>query len=225
VELSRSSTAEELASVLADLILSGRLVPDEPMREAALAEQYAVSRRTVREALTVLEQKGLVRHHRHRGARVTRLDAADIHDLYNVRRTLEQAAARAAARAGDERRRALTEALQRLSEATTLGRSEDIVACDLAFHRAVVGLLASPRIDAFFATIATEMRYALSILESSYRESKRRPKAALAEHRAIHDALLAADVRLAVRLIGEHVDVNETLLVAAVSADPGPAAR
>lgn len=214
--LSRSSTAEELSGLLRDQILDGRLAPDEPMREIALAERYEVSRRTVRDALNLLEHDGLVRHSRHKGTRVTHLDEDDIRDLYQVRRTLELAAADGVRGAAPDRLAALTAAYDALAEATQSGDAGAIVARDLEFHRAVVGLLTSPRIDAFFAAIAVEMRYALSILEASYQESKRRPKAALAEHRAIYDALLAGDSARAAQLIGEHVDVNEALLTKAV---------
>jgi DNA-binding GntR family transcriptional regulator len=217
--LHRGSTAEELAVVLREMIMSGDLVPDEPMREAALSERFEVSRRTVRDALGVLEHEGLVRHHRHKGTRVVAFDAADIGDLYAVRRTLETAAAQVCAAAPPTRRTHLSAAFERLADATTLGHAHDIVRYDLEFHRAVVGLLDSPRIDEFFAAIATEMRYALSLLEASYQESRRRPKAALDEHRAIHDALLAGDADRAIALIREHVDVNEALLVRAVGAE------
>jgi DNA-binding GntR family transcriptional regulator len=216
--LHRGSTGEELAALLREMIMSSRLEPDEPMREAALSERFEVSRRTVRDALGILEHEGLVRHHRHKGSRVTRLDVADIRDLYRVRRTLELAAAAACDQAGEWRWAELRAAFTRLSDATTVGRAEDIVRRDLEFHGAVVGLLDSARIDGFFAAIATEMRYALSILEASYQESRRRPRAALDEHRAIYRALLDGDRATAVELISEHIDVNEQLLARAIEA-------
>lgn len=203
--------------MLQNLIFRGELLPDEPMREATLSDQFEVSRRTVREALSILEHAGLVRHHRHKGTRVTRLNADDIRDLYRVRRTLELAAAEAAPQAPQARRDALTEAFRLLADATAVGRADQIVAQDLEFHRGVVGLLDSPRIDRFFTTIAVEMRFALTVLEASYQESKRRPKAALAEHREIHEALQAGDTATARTLISEHVDVNEQLLLKSIA--------
>lgn len=203
--------------MLQNMIFRGDLSPDEPMREAVLSERFEVSRRTVREALSILEHAGLVRHYRHKGSRVARLSAEDIRDLYRVRRTLELAAADAAPHAPDARRDALEEAYRQLSDATTVGRADQIVAQDLEFHRAVVGLLDSARIDEFFATIAVEMRFALTVLEASYQESKRRPKAALAEHREIYESLYGGDVATARALIDEHVDVNERLLLRSIS--------
>jgi DNA-binding GntR family transcriptional regulator len=47
---------EELKSAIVDL----RLAPGDPLREATLAEQLGVSKTPIREALTRLEQEGLV---------------------------------------------------------------------------------------------------------------------------------------------------------------------
>lgn len=214
--LSRSTTAEEVAAVLRELIMVGELAPDTPMREATLSERFEVSRRTVRDALGVLEHEGLVRHHRHKGSRVTQFDADDSRDLYRVRRTMELAAAQASELAPQAAREALTLAFERLAESTKAGRAQEIVSRDLEFHQAVVGLLGSPRLDRFFALIAVEMRYALSLLEASYQESKRRPRAALSEHRAIYEALMHNDHDTAVALIRDHTATNENLLVRAV---------
>jgi len=222
--LSRSSTSDELAGLLREMIITGRLQPDAPMREAALSGQFEVSRRTVRDALSVLEHEGLVRHHRHKGSRVTQFEPDDIRDLYRVRRTMELAAAQAANQSSEARRQQLTVAFERLTQATKVGQADDIVQRDLEFHQAIVGLLGSDRVDRFFATIAVEMRYALSILEASYQESKRRPAAALAEHRAMYDALMRKDRRTAARLITEHTDVNEELLLNTVGANAHPPA-
>jgi len=47
---------EELKSAIVDL----RLAPGDPLREATLADQLGVSKTPIREALTRLEQEGLV---------------------------------------------------------------------------------------------------------------------------------------------------------------------
>lgn len=214
--LQRSTTAEEVAGVLRELIMGGEIAADAALGEAALSERFEVSRRTVRDALGLLEHEGLVRHHRHKGSRVTRLEADDIRDLYRVRRTMELAAAQSVERSSAEGQAALTTAFERLSDATRARSAPDIVSRDLEFHQAVVGLLGSPRFDSFFAAIAVEMRYALSILESSVQESTRRPRAALAEHRAIYEALIRGDREKACALVLEHTMVNEELLLHAL---------
>jgi len=219
--LRRGTTAEELASVLREMIMTGALAPEEQLREEHLSVQFDVSRRTVRDALGILAHERIVRHYRHRGSRVVRFSEDDIHDLYGIRRTLESAAARAVRRAPADRLDDLKRAFDELSHATSTGVAADIVRRDLEFHRAVVALLDSPRFDEFFSTIAVEMRFALAILETAYAESEQRPDEALEEHREIYAALAARDVRLAKRLVEEHADANEELLVKAL-AQLGP---
>lgn len=216
VSLARGTTAEEVAGVLREMIMSGRLAPDTPMRETSLSAEFEVSRRTLRDALGVLEHEGLVRHHRHKGSRVTQFEADDIRDLYRARRAMEVAAARAVRQAPQSAKDALRKAIDRLGEAIQAGSAPEVVARDLEFHQAVVGLLRSDRLDRFFGTIAVEMRYALSILEATYHETSQRPEAAFAEHREIYEALIQSDEALAIELIEKHIDDNEDLLLRVV---------
>src|SRR5215470_17870915 len=58
---------EELKSAIVDL----RLSPGDPLREATLAEQLGVSKTPIREALTRLEQEGLVETTSFKGAVVS----------------------------------------------------------------------------------------------------------------------------------------------------------
>ncbi|MBS1887616.1 MAG: GntR family transcriptional regulator [Actinobacteria bacterium] len=217
--LTRSTTGEEVADALREQIMDGTLAPGTPLREVGLAEEFDVSRRTVQDALAVLAGERLVRHERHRGARVAQLTRADVEDLYTIRLGLELMAARRAREASPAAREGLEHAYEELQIATSVGRADDIVARDLDFHRAVVGLLESPRIDVFFGTIASELRYALSILESFVQEASKRPKDALREHAEIRDALLAGDEKLAARLITEHVDTYRERLVSGVEEE------
>jgi len=214
--LSRGTTAEEVASVLREMIMDGSLTPGEQLREEGLSEQFDVSRRTIKDALGVLARERIVRHYRHKGARVVLFSEDDIRDLYRVRRTLEGSAARRAKELTDADLQDLADAFGALTAATRSGSSGEIVRCDLAFHQAVVGLNGSPRVNEFFAGIAVEMRYALSILEATYQESSRRPSAALAEHGQILTAFRKRDATKAARLLEQHADANEELLVTAI---------
>lgn len=79
--------------------MSGELVPGEQLVELALAEWCQVSRTPIREALTRLEQDGLVRR-TDRGLIVRESSPEEILDLYDTRIVLES---RAAAVAADRR--------------------------------------------------------------------------------------------------------------------------
>jgi DNA-binding GntR family transcriptional regulator len=216
--LNRGTTAEEVAALLRETIMDGRLKPGEQLREEGLSAQFDVSRRTIRDALGILARERIVRHYRHKGSRVVLFTEEDIRDLYRVRKTLEGSAAAQAATLTDAQLQRLTEAFDQLAEATDSASARAIVQRDLEFHQAVVGLIGSARVDDFFAGVAVEMRYALSILETTYRESTHRAAEALDEHRAIYKAFLRRDAAEAGRLVLEHAESNERLLVDVVAS-------
>jgi DNA-binding transcriptional MocR family regulator len=59
--IQRQRTTEQAADVVRQASLSGRLPPGTPLREAALAAEFGVSRSALREAARTLESEGLVR--------------------------------------------------------------------------------------------------------------------------------------------------------------------
>ena len=81
--------ADEVADVLRVAILDGRLAPEQQIVEAQVAEMMQVSRGPVREALTRLEQEGLVYKLRNRGTFVARLSREDVEEVYSLRQALE----------------------------------------------------------------------------------------------------------------------------------------
>ncbi|RZU30996.1 GntR family transcriptional regulator [Blastococcus saxobsidens] len=77
-------------------IMTGELAPGQPLIETALAEWCEVSRTPIREALTRLEQDGLVVRG-DRGLMVRERSPEEILDLYETRIVLEAMASRVAA--------------------------------------------------------------------------------------------------------------------------------
>lgn len=79
-----------------DAILDGTFEPGAPLVESSISEWCGVSRTPVREALTRLEQDGLVER-RERGLVVRTRSPEEILDIYETRTVLEAVAARTAA--------------------------------------------------------------------------------------------------------------------------------
>ena len=87
----------QIADRLSASIVEARFEPGERLLETELAQSYAVSRATIREALRHLEQRGLVKILPQRGARVTLLSEKELDDLFEVRASLLATGARLAA--------------------------------------------------------------------------------------------------------------------------------
>lgn len=93
----RGMLRDQVAEQLQELIVTGVLAPGERLLETDLAEQLGVSRNPVREALTLIAQRGWVDLRPHHGAVVHAPTPKEVADFFHLRRVLEAEAARLAA--------------------------------------------------------------------------------------------------------------------------------
>jgi len=208
LDLQRESSGEQLARALRERILRGAISPGTPLREPQIVTSAGVSRSTAREALRLLAFEGLVEQSLHRGATVRRLSTADIADIYRVRRHVETAAAQVAGAITADQRRELTGALEELERAAAAREWVPLVEADLAFHRTLVALLGSERLDRLQRGLELELRLAFSITAFVEREFDD-PDPIVADHRLILEHLLAGDAaRFRARLL-DHLDRHE----------------
>lgn len=90
----RTSLTRLVAESVEKLILSGELAPGAKLNEAALAERLGVSRGPLREAFRMLEESGLIRQQKNRGAFVREIALDEAADIYDVRAGLDATAGR-----------------------------------------------------------------------------------------------------------------------------------
>jgi DNA-binding GntR family transcriptional regulator len=79
------TVSEQIAARVGDRILAGQMAPGERIGEQELADEFAVSRGPIRDALRVLEREGLVTILARRGAIVTELRAQELRELLEIR--------------------------------------------------------------------------------------------------------------------------------------------
>jgi DNA-binding GntR family transcriptional regulator len=203
-----SSASDQVVTRLRRQILEGRIAPNAPLREVALAESFGVSRNTIRAAIHTLAHEGLARHERNRGAVVVRLIDEDAHDLYAARRVLEVTAAEKLPVVLERHIDDVGAAYDRLARAVGSGHWTDVVMADIGFHGSIVGLHGSPRLMRMFAGIESELAYFLSLIRLRELEEER-PEHILAEHRALYEAIRAREVRAARAAIAAHLAYYE----------------
>jgi DNA-binding GntR family transcriptional regulator len=108
---------EQIAEQLARDIVSQDIAPGQRLKELELSSRFDASRAPIREALRLLELRGLVQIESRRGVTVTQLSAAEVDDLYEIRASLLALAARRVALRRDDNFLALAKAhLQRLKQ-------------------------------------------------------------------------------------------------------------
>jgi DNA-binding GntR family transcriptional regulator len=214
----RQTAAQQVADGLASRILSGAFGPGDRLRESAVAAELGVARNTVREAVRILELSGLVRHEVNRGAVVISPTPEKVEALYAARERLETAAA--ARPASAEHLARLRSAYHRLELAASTHEPAPIVEVDLDFHSAIVAMLDSSRLDAFYAELMVELRFYLVVLSVEDREFER-PEDLLVEHKDILTAIESGDRDAAVEAVRSHIVCNAARVAQIVAARAG----
>jgi GntR family transcriptional repressor for pyruvate dehydrogenase complex len=167
---------EQIVSQIEQRIEKGDLkVGDQLPSERELAEQFAVSRTAVREAVKALREKGLVEILAGRGTFITNGTADKIRtslgflmkigttkgaaNLVEVREILEpEIAAMAAVRITDEYIVAMQDAVNIMEVATASNNSEAFVEADLDFHLALAEATQNPIIPALMDSVIDLLR-------------------------------------------------------------------
>jgi DNA-binding GntR family transcriptional regulator len=88
------TTSQHALEGLRRAIVYGQLRPGNRIREEEIAQTLGVSLAPIREALAVLEEEGQVTYLRRRGYFVTELRVADLEEIYQLCKLLEDRAAR-----------------------------------------------------------------------------------------------------------------------------------
>lgn len=187
-ELNVQTLSHQLVDIVRRRILTGRTPADQPIRQDALAAELGVSKIPLREALTRLEQEGLVRSHANRGYFVRALDPREAEEVYSLRLKLEpEAAARAAERASDEDRAAARVALAAF-DAHPIGK-DALAQLNRDFHLALVRPSELPlTVQLLERLFVLSDRYVRKHLEPQGRDER-----AISEHSELLDLWLARD--------------------------------
>ncbi len=203
--------SERLATQIGTTLQTGDSLPSE--RE--LAERYGVGRSSVREALRMLESRGLIESHGNGAFVVARwhnpfdrplaqiLAGEDIdrRQLFEVRRMLEaEAAALASARRTAKHLELMDDTTKAMEAA--LGSAEAYGAADLRYHLVVAEATGNPLILHLMQAI----RERLLEMFGTVFHFPGGPQRSIAQHREITAAIAAADPERARELMSAHID-------------------
>ncbi|MEV7197579.1 GntR family transcriptional regulator [Streptomyces sp. NPDC093510] len=198
--LGRASISERVADVLRTRIGEGQFKPGTKLSEDEICTALGVSRNTLREAFRLLTHERLLVHELNRGVFVSRPSADDVADIYRVRLLVECAVVRSLGEppyALD----GLADAVAAGERATADSDWDALGTANFHFHRELVALAGSPRIDEAMRTVLAELRLAFHALED--------PRALhspyLDRNRALLDALRKGDTAHAEDLLERYL--------------------
>ncbi|CAM4009179.1 GntR family transcriptional regulator [Bordetella muralis] len=158
------SLTDKVTEQIRSRLINGEFVPGQRLSEAALTQVLDVSRNTLREAFRILTKEGLLTHLPNCGVSVAVPTMASIIDIYRVRRIIEcQALAQAYPRhpARQRIRQAVEEALRCRAQQDWQG----VGTANMAFHKAIVELADSERLNDMFSHLLVELRLVFGLLQ------------------------------------------------------------
>ena len=116
IDASERTLADEAYRRITAAMLSGELAPGTRLVMDTLAEELAISRTPVRDALRRLEREGLLESAGRRGFVVRQIDADEIRQTYQAREAVEGYAARLAAGRGSLAAAEVTAAIEQAAD-------------------------------------------------------------------------------------------------------------
>jgi DNA-binding GntR family transcriptional regulator len=203
-----ASAADIVYDALRKAIIKGDLAEGENLRQDQIAQMFNTSRIPVREALSRLEQHGLITTERYKGAVVAGLSIEEIDEIFEFRALVEAEVMRLAVPNLDQERLAAARRYrEEFVQETDSARWGEI---NRSFHYT---LYAASRRPYYLQIVGTSLdridrylRAQLSLTNGVMRADR--------EHLAILEACLNGDAALASRLTRDHVlDAGRSLAV------------
>lgn len=202
-----ASAATIVFDALRKAIIEGELKAGEPLRQDEIARLFNVSRIPVREAISRLEEHGLVRTQRYKGAVVSGLSVDEVREIQDFRALIEPEIIRRAvprmSRDDLDRAEAACQAFATATDPMSWGdlnrefHAALYRASGLAYHLEVTGN-AMDRVDRY-------LRMQLLLSDGNARANS--------EHQAILEACKAGDADRAAELTRAHINgVRDSLL-------------
>ncbi len=192
----------EIYDTLKEKIISGFYQPSESLTELELANQFGVSRNTVKKALFMLERENLVSIERNKSAKVRSYSMAEVLEFLELRENLEGFIIRKAVNSITEEQ--LEKLSELLSQMKTHMVNRDLLAysqCNQNFHAVIYSACVNRTAVEMTLQLKNQMRkYNTKTILIPGRDVQ-----SFAEHTQIYEAIKARDGELAEKLMQHHI--------------------
>ena len=196
------TAVDAVADTLREQVMTEEIPPGVQVTESLVASRFGIARPTARAAIDRLVQEGLFRRSAHASARVPRLTAADINDLYFARGCIDREVVRALAdrkTVPPQAHAALVDLLAATSQSPLL----DVVAADIGFHRALTDGLGSARLTSLYTSLMGEVRLCMAQVQSRRLLT---PRSIYDEHVMIASEIAAGNSARAAEIATVHLE-------------------
>lgn len=210
ISIESTTVHKRVYALLCQLLSKGVYGPGERLDETTLAKRMGVSRTPLREAIGWLASEGVVEHRPYQGNFVRTFTPKQVHDLYEVRKTLEGLAVReASALMNDAEIHKLRQIVDACHRALDAGDMEEFEAADRNFHQEIAQQSSNEMLIKSLNGLGLHIQLVRHL-------ANRQPslRAETKEHRnGVVDALARRDADAASNMMCEHIsEVQEAVL-------------
>lgn len=187
-----------------------RFKPGEFVADKQVADELGISRTPVREALYKLESEGLLIGVARRGWRVYSLSLEDVHDIFDIKVSIEgMIAAKAAACTDDSLRTQLRATVDQMMAAVQADDPRAWLEADYALHDVLFKMVDNERAEKIIDNLNAQwhrLRIGFAAMEGRIRRSTD-------EHKTFVQAILDGDAARAEKAMRDHLNqVREELV-------------
>lgn len=208
------------ANSIKDAILEGQLLPGEPLHEIELSEKLNISRGTVREALRLLSQEGLVEVIPYRGAFVACLTPQMVEEIYTLRALLEPYAVRLCMEKGAfdaETLDQMAALVRRMGEMEQAGNYSETIKADIRFHE-IISERCGHRLLTEVLKNLQSMTLMFILSTKLYQSDMISDEVT---HQAIYEGILSGNPQLAEEIVRKHITDAGTSLLRRMASEMG----
>lgn len=201
--------SELIADAVRSSILRGHFQPGDKLDQQDIADELAVSRIPVREALRMLDAEGMITIIANKGARVTERTPEELAELYYIRGLLEGAAAeRAAGHMSEERLEGMKSIIELADQTNEVNR---LLELNNDFHIMLYNAFPQP----LTVDLIQQLRNKVAPYNRMYLDLAGTNKAAAwDDHRRIHEACRRKDPKQAKYETQRHLErVLKTIIM------------
>lgn len=201
-KLNHTTLKDSVVATLRKAILYGDLKPGQQLKQDQIAKELNISRMPVREALSNLENEGLIINLPYKGSVVAKFMAEDIREIYQIRKLIEGFAAELATKnmTGDDIEK--LEILMKQMKSCLKTKKNDLYASlDKDFHRIIFEKCGNKRliqlINAIWGSFPMYLAYSIpGRIERSFKEQT-----------DTLEAIRKADPKLAARFTQKQIEI------------------
>lgn len=202
-EVHRTKTTMAIQA-LRSAILHGDIPQGEHLTVGEISRQLGMSPTPVREAIRTLQAEGLISHEPHHSVAVTRYTAKDIHDIFQLRATVEsQATALATMRLTDEDIAALQTLADDMQEAALRSDYERLNRLNAAWHLRIYDVADNRILVDVIQHLWKKFMWEVNWIVPGHADHS------IQQHAALMAALRSRDAAQAGRLMQAHIQSGE----------------